>query len=155
MSCRAPSLKHTLGVSKTLLHCSFEDNQRIFFWFKFLPCFCSNSITIKHHFEDKCDTPSEAHNTPAEAHLHSLPLTGSDGTNWWCKSFILKKKNMRIMRKEGKKHEEEESCKVRRTCSARSFTKILQQFTATLHLTHLTIPQVCDPDSYSCHDSCN
>lgn len=51
------------------------------------------------------------------------------------------------MRKEGKKHEEEESCKVRRTCSARSFTKILQQFTATLHLTHLTISQVCDPDS--------
>lgn len=92
MSHGAPSLKHALDVSKPLLHfVHLKIIKVVSLSFKFLPCFCCNSITINHRFEaDKHNTPSGAHNTPAEAHLHFLPLTGSDGANWWCKSFVLK-----------------------------------------------------------------
>lgn len=139
---QAALLKYIPDVSKSLAFCSFTDNQSSFFFF-FLDIFCSNSITIKHHFED------HKHYTPSEVRLRFSHFIGSEGTNSWCKICFTKQTWI--------------TCQVKRRKEAKLREAGLLWFHQKLPkvfynhvVTHLTILQAWDPHlkSYQSWYSC-
>lgn len=134
------SITKTHSWCVTLLH--FVHLKRIkasSFSFRFLPCLCSNSsqssttwkmINIKNQLRLTCIS------------CPSLIQTGG------VRVLFLK-----INEENGKWGGGKLQSQGSLLCC--SFTKILQQFTAALHISHLTTLQVCDPDWYSHRDSFN